>query len=509
MKRTLKGIRGLVMAFVAASLSVSCGKRGDVVATDLGDAGYELTREDWFRATRANDVAAMKRFVSGDFDPSQPDGAGNTALHAAAEAGAIEAADYLLNRGISIDVPGAAERTPLMAAVVSDQTAMVAWLLRQGADPRAKDHEGFSPLLLAVREGKTGPVEEIAPYDRDSLDSALLLAAMLGETAVIDALTNYGASVYARMEDGRTPLMLAAENGHTESVELLMDIGASRFTTDNQGRSAAQIALENEEGEIAALLSREPRPDELALDSPSDVAESMAAYVAAAANETPEAAEKMIAQTDDGQITSDVGERAATLSRSPVTSLDGETVSDPIVSRSPASAERAAPRTSPSAALPPLIMRHYREREIPLVVRSVEDEVATVRLQGAPDREVQVREGETIPGTQLVVVKVLRRMESSKVSLGESVEVSVMEVRDSTTGETREWIAGMPASAHDPVALVEDATTGRRYLAAPGQDFRSSDGTRYTVTDVRPNQLVIENADTGAVETLPLRGPRG
>jgi hypothetical protein len=100
-------------------------------------------------------------------------------------------------------------------------------------------------------------------------------------------------------------------------------------------------------------------------------------------------------------------------------------------------------------------------------------------------------------------------MEDSKLNLGRPTEVSVVEVRDTATGVSREWISGVPASAHDPVALVEDATTGQRYTATPGQRFKSADGTEFVVSDVRPNQIVIEDAATKAVRTLPLRGPRG
>ena len=69
--------------------------------------------------------------------------------------------------------------------------------------------------------------------------------------------------------------------------------------------------------------------------------------------------------------------------------------------------------------------------------------------------------------------------------------------------------AGVPAGAHDPVALVEDAATGKRYTAVPGQRFKSAGGAQFIVSDVRPDQMVIEDAATGAVQTIPLRGPRG
>ena len=84
-----------------------------------------------------------------------------------------------------------------------------------------------------------------------------------------------------------------------------------------------------------------------------------------------------------------------------------------------------------------------------------------------------------------------------------------MEVRDATTGGSREWISGVPSKAHDPAALVEDAATGRRYLAFPGQRFKTADGTEYLISDIRPNQMVLQETASGAVRTIPLRGPRG
>lgn len=159
--------------------------------------------------------------------------------------------------------------------------------------------------------------------------------------------------------------------------------------------------------------------------------------------------------------------------------------------------------------MPPLVMRHFREKDVPLSVKSVQGDTATVRLAGAVTREVKVRAGDPIPGSNLVVVRVQRRMEESKVSPDRLAEISVMEVRDGSTGATREWISGVSSKAHDPVALVEDSATGNRYLASPGQRFKATDGSEYLISDVRPNQIVIQEISTGAVQTIPLRGPRG
>ncbi len=476
------------LAAIAVSLIVlpCCKRRGEAEKTDLHEAGYKITTDDWFRASRENDVTAMKKFVAAKFPVDTRDAAGDSALHAAAAGGAEGAADYLLDRKLPVDLRGASQRTPLMAAVMADRTAMVRWLLRQGADPRLKDHQGFKPLMLAVREGHAGAVGELAASNREDLDPALLLAALIGRANVIDTLTNYGASIHARMDDGRTPLMIAAENGHLESVKLLLDIGASRFTTDPEGRTAADRATAAGHPEIAALLAREPLPDDLALESPAEIAKSMDAFVDAAVA-------KSFTRTSPAD-----GSMATTTKRATSIPIQGETL-----------VSRAASRSDEQPAMPQLVMRHYREKEMPLRIKTIQGDTATLLITGASSREVKVRPGEKIPGSNLTVVRVRRRMEDSKVSAEQPAEISVMEVRDTATGNKREWISGNPSNAHDPVALVEDAATGKRYLASPGQKFKGSDGAEYLISDVRPNQMVIQHVASGTVRTIPLRGPRG
>lgn len=489
---------GAVLIAISLTVLPSCKKKHvEAVKSDLGEAGYQLTSEDWFRASRENDVTALKKFVAGGFPADTRNAEGDSALHAAAMGGAQGSADYLLKRGLTVDLRGNAERTPLMAAVKADQTDMVRWLLHEGADPRLKDKAGFKPLMLAVREGKPGAVAELAAYDREDLDPALLLAALVGRADVIDSLTNFGASVYARMEDGRTPLMIAAENGHEESVKLLLDIGASRFTTDPEGRTAGDIAGAAGHPELAALISRDSSPADLALDSATDIGKSMDTLVDAATAKASIAAH-----------------RAPGARRAASMPIDGETLSSPAASQ-PTSPIRQAVAPPSGASdiepfpMPPLVMRQYREKEVPVHIKSVRGDVATVSLAGAAPREVKIRVGDPIPGSKLVLMRVNRRMEDSKVNLGHPSEISVVEVRDSSTGQTREWISGVSSNAHDPVALVEDSATGKRYIAAPGQRFKGGDGAEYLISEVRPNQMVIQDLASGAVRTIPLRGPRG
>jgi len=483
----------LLLAGTAPFLYLTaCKSREESAKQELKDSGYELTPEAFFRAAESDDVKALGQLTGNGIAADTRNAAGDTALHAAAGAGMKKAVAFLLDRKVPVDVTGAEGRTPLMVAVMRGTPEMVRYLLSRKAAPQKKDAQGYTPLMLAVREGRGDMIGELAPYDRDKLDDALLVAALDGKASVIDALTNYGASVYARMDDGRTPLMLAAQNGQIEAVDMLLEIGANRFSMDDEGRIAADVAREAGHEELALRLSEAPQEDEFAIEEPADLGAEMLAKVV----------EKNADHADPASGTPTSGQAEGSSGAHPHQAapelLDG-VVLESVQSQNPDKDAEHAP------AKGPIIMRAYRQTDLPLRVESVQGQVATVRLAGGGTKEVV--QGGTIPGSRLKVVRVEHRMRDLKDEGGQT-EVSVVEVEDSATGRKRELISGVEPSAHDPVALVEDGQ-GRHFVAKAGQKFRGADGTEYVVTDVRPNQMVIENRTKGEVITVPLRGPRG
>jgi len=462
-----------IALLLAVCAAAGCKSREEPARRELRESGYDLTPEAFFRAVESDDVVALARLVEQGMAVDTRNAAGDTALHAAAVAGMRKSADFLLDRKLPVDVAGAEGRTPLMAAVLAGPPAMARYLLSQKADPLKKDAAGYKPLMLAVKAGRADMVAELAPYDREKLDDALLIAALEGRAAVIDELTNYGASVYARMDDGRTALMLAAQNGHLEAVEMLIGIGANRFAMDDAGRIAADLAREAGHEQLALRLAEAPTRDEFGIDEPADLG---AAMLAKLREEEP------------------AGEAAA----------PGPPPLDGMVLEVTAGVPTPGRTEAPTAAAP-LVMRAYRQKELPLRVESVREGSAVLRLAGGAVQ--QVAAGGGIPGTPLKVVRMERRIQADKDRGGES-EVSVVEIEDERSGRRRELVSGLDATAHDPVALVEDAA-GRRYVARAGQKFRGADGTEYVVIDVRPNQMVIEDRTRGEVRTVPLRGSRG
>lgn len=509
---------------------------------ELRDSGYELTPEAYFRAARSDDTQALSRLIEGGIPSGVRNEAGDSAMHAAAAAGMEKSIRFLLDRGLDVDLPGAKGRTPLMMAVTEGQPSTVRFLLKQGADPLKKDEDGFKPLMIAVREGRSDMISELAPYDREDLDNALLAAALLGQPKAIDELTNYGASLYARMDDGRTALMLAAQNGNVEAVQLLLDIGANRFSMDEQGRIAADLARDAGYEDLALTLSAAPAEDEFGIEEPADLGDEMLAAFdppsegdsASGSSSTPGGAADPTREPGDSRPTGNSGggtgggASRSTAERGAIVPLEGAVValgrsragskSAPgAIERSAAAAAGGENGTSHDQVMPPrasggstepigLVMRSYRQKELPLRVENVSTGEAVIRVAGSGPTKVAV--GERIPGSPLKVVKVERRLRETKLDSTHPVDVSVVEIEDGATGLRRELVVGLPATGHDPLALVEDAN-GTRYVARAGQKFRGADGGVYSVVDVRPNQMVIEESGSGEVWTIPLRGPRG
>ena len=494
------GMGWVTILLVAGLFLGACRKAEEHVENELAEAGYELTADGWMRACADGDALVVRRFLDAGFDVAVRNDAGDSGAHVAATAGREDVLKLLFDRGLEVDAPGENGRTPLMAAVLADQSPTVRWLLRQGADAGLRDDDGFSPLMLAVREGRPGPVEELAGHSRDELDDALLLAALVGQAGVIDSLTSYGASVFARMNDGRTALMLAAENGHLEAAEMLVELGASRYSTSDDGRTASEYAADAGHADVRRAIERSSREMAMRLDGEQDLIQYMTGFVDLATG---------------GATTHESGDAPA-VTREPTVLLEGMVVSagraagdDSVANTPPAESGASAPVDGRASAGPSLVMRHYQQRELPMRIMKVEGDAAILEVSGEEVREVRVATGGVIPQTSVEVVRVGTRMERGKLNDGEPIEVAFVEVRDTRGGSSRTWLSGEPASTHDPAALVEDAASGRRYLALPGQRFTSEDGRVFVVSDVRPNQMVIIEEDTGAAHTLPLRGPRG
>jgi ankyrin repeat protein len=103
-------------------------------------------------AALADDADAVSALLSEGADPNVPDRLGFTALHLAAQEGAIPAATTLLAGRAQVDVVNSYGNTPLFTAVFNSRGRgeLIRLLRRHGADPRHPSNTGQTPAGLAL-----------------------------------------------------------------------------------------------------------------------------------------------------------------------------------------------------------------------------------------------------------------------------------------------------------------------------------------------------------------------
>ncbi len=85
-------------------------------------------------------------------------------------------------------------------------------------------------------------------------ETALMLLAYKGKTAMVEAILDKGALVDAKDNLGKTALMLAAKKGHTDIVKALLDKNANPNIKDIVGWTAMKWAEKKDHTQIIKML---------------------------------------------------------------------------------------------------------------------------------------------------------------------------------------------------------------------------------------------------------------
>jgi ankyrin repeat protein len=185
---------------------------------------------------------------------------GETPMGAAAHNGQTEAIEYLLAKGLDLDLFAACtmgwtdqirtflQREPelvhahaphahnypvLHFAAVTGQVAAAEVLLEYGVDLNAHDGTGYTALHCAARYGQAEMISWLLSHGAEAdaqitrfRVTPLHMAALRGPAESVSALIAAGADVNARTRDGETPLENALFKGHQEIAALLREAGA-------------------------------------------------------------------------------------------------------------------------------------------------------------------------------------------------------------------------------------------------------------------------------------------
>ena len=282
------------LALIALVAATGCSRDPRQVLVDLN---IPYTTDAWLAQAAAGDEVAVKAFLAAGMDPNARNAEGDTALMNAAAAGSGKVVEMLLSGGAQVNVTNARGMTPLAAAILNGHPDVVGVLvagkaqltaptfdrhplvlairgrrpeaakvlLDHGAPAYAQDHQ-WSVLMLAAFLGEPAIVDALLAKDsnlnnvNDEGVTALMYAASAGHTAVVRALLDKGAAIDAADNGGLTALMLAANNGHAETTQALLKAGANAGARNKSGATALGLAAANGHSEIVAILPQSPTP---------------------------------------------------------------------------------------------------------------------------------------------------------------------------------------------------------------------------------------------------------
>ena len=132
-------------------------------------------------------------------------------MHFAVNNGDVKEAKRQLTRGISLEYVTQGY-TPLLLAIIKEQTEIALLLARGGADVNHAEQTKQARLPIHV-------------------------AAKYGNVEIVKALVENGASVHSIDNDSMTALHVACYEGHLDLVKYLIDAGAHLNCPDGRGRS--------------------------------------------------------------------------------------------------------------------------------------------------------------------------------------------------------------------------------------------------------------------------------
>lgn len=128
-------------------------------------------------------------------------------------------------------------KTPLHWAVYIGHRDVAAYLIKKGADVKARDNKGFTPVHMAALQ-----IREEVPLTQEEKKKKIdwETRAIGGEMAAL--LIKNGADIHALTDDKRTPLHLSGISGLGEVTRTLVEAGAEVNPRDAKGKTPLYYA---------------------------------------------------------------------------------------------------------------------------------------------------------------------------------------------------------------------------------------------------------------------------
>jgi ankyrin repeat protein len=180
---------------------------------------------------------------------------GDVPIISAAASGSIETAHALLVRGANVNEKNKLGGTALMRATMNGRSEMVLFLLKNGADAKAKTNDGKTALTSVGGRCISSDAAKVlmasGTYDKAEIHKAFH-DAVTGPhdpascTDLVKFFVENGADVNQQNDYGNTALILASMWGHTEVVRFLLSKGADASIKNKDGNTALNEAKDSE-----------------------------------------------------------------------------------------------------------------------------------------------------------------------------------------------------------------------------------------------------------------------
>ena len=465
-----------------ALLLFGCGKSKQQAIEEIGRLNLKFSTDDFVKSVENGDNKAVTLFLQGGIDVNALNIEGITALMAASQLGRADIVNKLLEQKADPNIAGKDGQTALMLASENNQLPVVQALLKKNADPNLTDHNGWTALMKAVYAGNSKCVQALADRSRQEVNRGLLVAALMGHQDTAKMLLDYGAEVDTHADDGRTPLMFAASKGNKELVAFLLKAGADPSLTDRTGANAAAIAKAKAFSDVAALLEQAPAP-------PGGKQQTSAVGKDAKAPGGPTTGTAGGPEAPPGSAKGSTGSVEPTGSMS-----DAEVLGLPPPKVTPDAGSQGTEGGQPSVL-------EIKEAFLPVTLAEVSGKRA--KIQPAEGEPYFVSSGDQLKGLNYKVLDVETRSTEDKD--GNPVDVSVVKLKNTKTGETVSLIKGIPAQERGSYAILAAADRTLRVEADQNFNLPGDASHTYKVVDIRPNQVVIKCLEDNRVITLQKR----
>jgi|GEM_PF-1963715 len=190
-----------------------------------------------------------------------------TPLHAAIESEDYHIAQWLIEHRADIEARRDSQvygiLTPLMRATFYDAHELVTLLIQTGADVKASATDnGHTALHLAALNNAVQSVPLLLAEGADinapnhQQETPLSLAASTGHCEITTLLLETGADIFTSDNDDNTPLHQSAHFGHAEVVQQLLNAGADRHALNAKGQTALDLAISEGFPRVIKLLQQ-------------------------------------------------------------------------------------------------------------------------------------------------------------------------------------------------------------------------------------------------------------